>query len=270
MKACMFFGEVYKIPGQSDVVKIMFNYTKFAKMAPKDCPTIRPRNSKILYTNHPLLKSSFGYSPNKDKNGNVANNIRLELDDFVSDESANFKEKSLIPWDDTMVDLVWEHKAEWPHGARPPKNGELTKELVEARYSSGRLARTPDKASFGDYMQLKCSTVTKNEKTGQEADPYTAFLKLWGYKYEEHPDGTMKRPCLAKVLTERNATNYEGEDKNVILDRGMYAEGVFHFDKFYFSKDAWGVTIVTDDLVIGTREEVSSGGDGEAAEECPM
>jgi hypothetical protein len=50
----------------------------------------------------------------------------------------------------------------------------------------------------------------------------------------------------------------------------MYGEGVFLVDKLYFSKDAWGVTLVEEDVVVARREQLAVSADGESTMECPM
>jgi len=90
LKACVRGGDPYVPSGKAAMTKIMFDYTKFATLCPS-CPEIRPKKNKVLYTNHPFLKSSFGYSPYLGEDGKVANQLRFEFDDYISNESRRFK-----------------------------------------------------------------------------------------------------------------------------------------------------------------------------------
>jgi hypothetical protein len=56
-----------------------------------------------------MLKASFGYSPHldtKSQNPKVTNNLRFDLDDFVTDESRNYEEEFLGPFEQFFADKV--------------------------------------------------------------------------------------------------------------------------------------------------------------------
>lgn len=94
------------------MVKLKLFYKKIIK---NKSPPIKPRKSKVLYTNFPLLKLSFGYSPHpdKDKPQDISNNLRFELDDYICDKSRDYKDKFLLPLETFLIRKVWENKDRW-------------------------------------------------------------------------------------------------------------------------------------------------------------
>lgn len=280
LNACLRPGDLYAPPGKAGIVKLMFDYDKFAEMCPQ-CPPINPKKSKVLYSNHPYLKSSFGYSPFLDEENNkVSNQLRYEFDDFVTPDANKFKKHVAEHWNKFFPEFIFKNRGKLfkerylESRCKVDKGSEITEADVRKAFKS--VIREPEKAAFAEYIQFKLDTLRENAKLKIAADPYTAFLSLWSHNYydeqgnivgPEHPKG--KRKLLAKKLTEQNSTDYDGEDANVIFAKGMYGEGIFCFEHLNFTKDALGLTLMELITVIASKEDFAQSV-GQEEEECPF
>lgn len=271
LKECVTVVKPFTIPSKGTVIcKILFDYVKFAAMCP-DCPPIRiNKKAKALYSNFPFLKAPFGYSPRpNDDGGGITNTMRYSLDDYINEESARFrgemtieeKEKGteaygLKAWDDAFVEIILENKKAWEKEIPVllklvPKNKEPTKEDALLRWKT--IARE-GKSGFPDYVQFKMPV--------EPQDAYTAKLNVWNTEGKR----------LASVLTQKNSTEYKGEDKEIIFDKNMYATGIICFEHINFTSDAMGITFTQHDIKIATREELMPENNEEEQEEdnCPI
>lgn len=174
LRACVTLGSVFK--GKADIARIFFDYNVFHEMHP-DGPEIKPKKSKVLYTNHPFLKSSFGYSPVTDDKGQVSNNIRYDFEDYVSDEARSYRGDPIKNvkatcgvkvWDDALLDIIMEKitilsastallsKYALPKGKQVYTDEDIQKHKNDI-VSNDKWKSTirESKGGFADYIQFK-------------------------------------------------------------------------------------------------------------------
>ncbi len=170
------------------MVKIMFDYAKFRDICP-ECPEIKPRKSKILYSNHPFLKSSFGYSPYINEKGQVSNQLRFEFDEFVLQESRRFNGEF------TKEELDTNKKAE-----------ELEKKAAELIEKS-KLKENADKAKHMEEEAVDC----KKKAEALRIEP--CGVKGWDYFFSRAVMENYETwSATIKVLTKLVDKDEKGED----------------------------------------------------------
>lgn len=272
LKQCIRFADPYTPPGKAAMVKIIFDYRKFAQLVP-ECPEVKPPQSKILYTDFPYLESAFGYSPHVSEDGKVTNQLRFGLDNPVTEESVRFRGDmsadeikegvdpyGLKAWDQVFIEAVAENLKKWetiPVVKKILKAGDPVQAVKDMWKSTAR----EGKAALSDYVQFRLYTQVKNEKQGILEDPYTAYLKVW------NKDGKM----LKKKLERHNAVDYEGDGIEIILDKGMYATGMISVDHINFTPGDLGLTFTAHGIKIARREDFEESHVGmDEDDTCPI
>lgn len=276
LKEIIKFDKPFKTPKGAEIVKIIPNYKKFATLCP-ECPPIKPLNSRVLYTNHPFLCTSFGYSPKEtvnETNGNieVGNQLRYDIENlidkeseaFVGDEIPTFSDISdeverekkvqeyvsnlsgLNAWNLFFMDSVYKNRTLWETLSTLTKFQKKSPSGFREDAPWKSVLRASKSASFGNYLQFKLEIPGGNSKLGLAMDPYSAIIRVYNFD----------KTFITSKLTKINSTDYEGEDKDVIFDAGMYATGIFTFDHLNFMTSDFGLTMTSKMIRIANKSDL--------------
>jgi hypothetical protein len=246
MEKCIRFKDPFVPVGKAGTVAITFDYPTFRKLVGDACPEIRPKIARALFTNHPYFQSSFGYSPHPGEDGKIANNIRYKVEDPINEESRIYVEEVIPRWEKFWLAKALENKKTWPF--KLAKKGEKPEDVPDEKIQDRQKSfiRESSNSEFSDYIQFQAPSIKGNEKLNVKEDPYTANLKVWNFEGKKITD----------TLYARNGTDYEGDDKEVIFDRDMYARGVFQMKHIAIQEAGFGLTCVEHEIKIARKEDL--------------
>lgn len=277
MCRCITFRKPSPTKSGPVLVGMRFNYSLFKQICKEkgwNVPEIQPEEEEILYTNFPFLHTPFGYGSYKPEKGDTVNQLRFELDRFVSEDAKKFRGPSEMDiqecirtgaevkftgvqeWDQFFVQAILGNYPRWKdaipvleHMQNRPTDPPPDVRMITSKWK--RIGRAS--ASFCPYIQMKIKTEDDNIDI--------AFLRVW----------TKEGKLITSKLLPQNSVNFpEGPDKKAIFPKSMYGSGIMKWNHINFMTNDYGLTTTLTDLKIATREEVDEhvSQDGELV--CPI
>lgn len=211
LEECVVVAPPKALPGKCTIAWINFDYKKFKEACPQ-YPALEPRRQS-LYSNHPFLKTSFGYSPKvqTDERGieTITNNLRLEFSDYIDNDGREYEEWCKMV-DDFWIDKYMANVASSSPWPRCGIKGTITRDAVYQKYKS--IYRQPETAGFAYYKSMHFKTPPANKME--------AIVDMY--------DGN------------REPVHYS------TLPKDYYCRGFFQFQKLFFGNDSWGPSLQVD------------------------
>lgn len=152
-------------------------------------------------------------------------------------------------WDESFISLIYANIEKWSTsikvlGKLVDKGETVTWKDVARKWKP--IVREPQKSSFSEYIQFKLITQYENPKLNIKEDPYTAIIKVWD----------INDKLLVNKLTQKNSTDYDGDDGKLIFDNGMYGSGVFCVEHINYTQESYGLTFIEENVKVALRDEI--------------
>jgi len=245
---CLTFpGKVYEAQDKASVIYSGIDIANFSQIFPNIKLTL---NEPIFTFQLPWMRTPFGYSPRKNTNGTITNNLRLNVGFYQDQKEGEIFERAMLVFDEYLQKLMYENQNTWPIKAKStrsrnapplPMGKKYTEEEIRNAYTP--IIRRPTNVGFPDYISLKLHT--------DKDDATIAHVKIWKYSKKSSKN---QPELITTSLTFDNAANNENAS-SVIIKKGDWIKCNVQFSRIFFSTAGNGATFVVTDIMISSESQ---------------